>query len=86
MGKVYKAILRGDRLEWSGERPGPDLDAEVKVIVSEGEGVSGGGRGRRMAEALARISARGGVSGISAPDSWERENRRDRPLPGRDLR
>lgn len=83
MGKVYKAILRGDRLEWSGERPSPDLNAEVEVIVSKGE-VSPRERGRRMAEALAWISALGGVSGISAPDSWERENRRDRPLPGRE--
>lgn len=44
------------------------------------------GRGRRMADALARIADSGGVSGIGNPVSWERGVRRDRPLPGRDFR
>ena len=35
-------------------------------------------------EALRRIAARGGIQGISDPVAWQREIRRDRPLPGRE--
>ena len=34
--------------------------------------------------ALNRIAARGGISGIDDPATWQREQRADRPLPGRD--
>ncbi len=43
-------------------------------------------RGRLMADALARLADSGGVSGIGDPASWEREARRERPLPGREPR
>jgi hypothetical protein len=43
------------------------------------------GRGRLMADALARLADSGGVSGMGDPASWERGVRRDRPLPGRDF-
>ncbi|GAT34633.1 hypothetical protein TSACC_23065 [Terrimicrobium sacchariphilum] len=33
---------------------------------------------------LRKISARGGVSSIANPANWERENRQDRTLPGRE--
>lgn len=34
--------------------------------------------------ALSRIAARGGIAGISDPLAWQREQRADRPLPGRE--
>lgn len=34
--------------------------------------------------ALDRIAARGGIAGISDPAAWQREQRADRPLPGRE--
>jgi hypothetical protein len=33
--------------------------------------------------ALDRIAARGGIAGIPEPVAWQREQRGDRPLPGR---
>jgi len=33
--------------------------------------------------ALNRIAARGGIQGIQDPMAWQREQRADRPLPGR---
>ncbi|HLX61346.1 MAG TPA: hypothetical protein VKX17_08705 [Planctomycetota bacterium] len=36
-----------------------------------------------MAEALERIAARGGVASIPDPVAWQREQRKDRPLAGR---
>lgn len=35
-------------------------------------------------EALSRIAERGGIVGIADPVSWQREQRADRPLAGRD--
>lgn len=34
--------------------------------------------------ALDRIAARGGIAGIPDPVAWQREQRSDRPLPGRE--
>lgn len=42
---------------------------------------------RRREDALAaldRIAARGGIAGIPDPIAWQREQRNDRPLPGRE--
>jgi hypothetical protein len=41
-------------------------------------------RGVMMAEALAELARIGAFSEIGDPAEWEREIRRDRPLPGRD--
>jgi len=40
-------------------------------------------RGMRMALALAELARIGAFSEIEDPAAWEREIRRDRPLPGR---
>ena len=34
--------------------------------------------------ALNRIASRGGIAGIEDPVAWQREQRADRPLPGRE--
>ena len=34
--------------------------------------------------ALNRIASRGGIAGIEDPVGWQREQRSDRPLPGRE--
>lgn len=41
-------------------------------------------RCRRALAALQRIAARGGMGGIADAAAWQREQRADRPLPGRD--
>ena len=40
-------------------------------------------RGHRLAEALDRAAALGGVTSIADPSAWQREQRQDRPLLGR---
>jgi phage FluMu gp28-like protein len=42
------------------------------------------GRGQRLAEALLKLQAAHPFNGISDPVAWQREIRKDRPLPGRD--
>ena len=57
------------------------VKAEMEPVpVSESPDVS---RSRALA-ALQRIAARGGIGGIADASVWQREQRADRPLPGRD--
>ena len=90
MSQTFTAILRGDRLEWTGEGPGPiasDRPVPVEVtILGEGttEPVWDDERRRRMFDALDRLAARGALAEITDPVGWQREIRRDRPLPGRE--
>ena len=42
------------------------------------------GRGRRMAAVLQRMADRGALAHIDDPAAWQREIRKDRPLPGRE--
>jgi len=41
-------------------------------------------RGEQMAEALRALATLGEGSRIADPAAWQREERRERPLPGRD--
>ena len=41
-------------------------------------------RRERALAALERLAARGGIRSIPDPVAWQREQRKDRPLPGRE--
>ncbi|HVQ37129.1 MAG TPA: hypothetical protein VMS31_06335 [Pyrinomonadaceae bacterium] len=85
MADIYKAVLKGNRLEWTDAVPA-DLASEQPVEVTIlGPTDQLADRGRRMAEALERLAATDAFSNISNPSEWQREIRKDRPLPGRDL-
>ena len=83
--RSYHAVLRGDCLEWSGR--GPDASGPLDVVVTvtnRAEALPPEERRRRAAAALAEIAACGGISGIGDAVEWQRDLRRDRPLPGRE--
>lgn len=83
--QTYRAILKGNRLEWTDSEP-TDLNPEQPVevtILDEQDRLAD--RRRRMAEALENLAAADAFSEISDPVEWQREIRKDRPLPGRDL-
>lgn len=83
--QTYRAILKGDRLEWTDSEPA-DLNPEQPVevtILDEPDPIAD--RRRRMAEALENLAAADAFSEISDPVEWQREIRKDRPLPGRDV-
>jgi hypothetical protein len=82
MSRTYRAILRGDRLQWTGDAPDPSAPLPVDVTVIDSP--PNGSRGKEMADALAQIAARGSVSSIADPSAWQREIRKDRPLPDRE--
>jgi hypothetical protein len=86
---TYRAVLKGDRLEWRGEVP-PETSSEsavpVDVTILQDERFSASrvaNAGERMATALERLAASQSVASIEDPVEWQREVRRDRPLPGR---
>ena len=85
MLETYRAILLKDRVEWQDEAPKHDHPVHVHVTVLDRVAADADqSRGQAMAEALQRIADRGGLAGIADPAAWQREVRRDRPLPGRD--
>ncbi len=87
---TYRAVLKGNRLEWRGEIP-PEIARErevpvdVTILRDEHSSASrAGNTGERMAAALEKLAASQAVTSIEDPVAWQREVRRDRPLPGRD--
>jgi len=84
MSESYRAILKGDQLEWTDVVPS-HLASEQPVevtIIDEPDQIAD--RRRRMAEALEKLAAVDAFSGISDPSEWQRDIRKDRPLPGRE--
>jgi len=87
MSNTYKAVLKGDRLEWVEEPPqelrsGRPITVRVSVVQQPSDFQTA--RGRRMAEALEKLAEINALPDISHPEAWERETRKDRPLPGRE--
>lgn len=83
--ETYRAILKGNRLEWTDQGPvdlGPEQPVEVTILDGPDQTTN---RGKRMAEALEKLAASDAFSEISDPVQWQREIRKDRPLPGRDV-
>ncbi len=90
MQTTYRAVLKGDRLEWRGEIP-PEIARKravpVDVTILREERFSSSraaNAGERMAAALEKLAASQAVASIEDPVAWQREVRRDRSLPGRD--
>lgn len=84
MSHTYKAVLRGDRLEWIGEAPEYQRNRPVDVRVTVLKESKAASHGPKMAEILEKIAEGGGFSRGVNPVSWQRKLRRDRSLPGRD--
>jgi hypothetical protein len=81
MPRTYKAILKGSRVNWTGEAPKLERPVHVQITVME---EAPAGRGDRMAEALRKLAKANAFSTVADPSEWQRETRADRPLPGRD--
>lgn len=83
---TYPAVLRQNRIEWTGETP-PGLSADesvpVHVTLLAPPPVAGSNQGQRMAAALEKL-ANSALAQIADPLAWERERREDRGLPGRE--
>ncbi len=82
MSQTYDGILKGDHIEWQGKTPPKNRPMRVQATVMEDETDSS--RGIRMAAVLSKIAEFGAFSDIDDPVQWQREVRRERPLPGRE--
>jgi len=83
----YKAVLHGDHLEWADDVPEEARRRENAVVYVTFAGEPSDpdeSRGLRMSDALARLAARGGPSGVGDALEWQCGERADRSLPGRD--
>ena len=83
--ETYRAILKGNQLEWTDPAPvdlNPEQPVEVTILEERDQTAN---RGKRMAEALEKLAASDAFSEISDPSAWQREIRKDRPLPGREV-
>lgn len=88
MFQTYKAVLRGDRLEWRSEVPErlkgeQPVDVHVTILQDADVAADRTTRGAKMAEALEKLAAIDAFSDITDPSEWQREQREERPLPGR---
>lgn len=85
MADSYRAVLKGDRLEWTDVVPSHlATEQPLGVTILEAQDHLPDRR-RRMAEALEKLAAIDAFSGISEPSEWQREIRKDRALPGREV-
>jgi hypothetical protein len=89
MLQTYKAILRGNRLEWRGTPP-TALAAEqpiaVHVIILDEPAPFPPDvqPGQQMAAILEQLAAIHALSTVTDPTAWERGIRQDRQLPERE--
>jgi hypothetical protein len=84
MSRMYDAILERGQLRWSNGGPPQDRPLRVRVVVLDETPEERAERGRRMAEILQKLAARNPFAEIKDPVAWQREIRKDRPLPGRE--
>lgn len=85
MLRTYRAVLRGNVVEWVDTPPPPVQPVPVHITLLEEEPAAvPTERGREMAGALEALAQAGGLAAISDPAAWEREIRHDRTLPDRE--
>jgi hypothetical protein len=85
--RTYRALLRGDHLEWLEEAPESQTDAPLRVHVTVLEPESPSevhARGHAMAALLEKLAERRTFSTIPDPAKWQHALRQDRVLPGRE--
>ena len=86
MKRAYKAILHGDRVEWLNGVPetGGPLPVEIMVETSSDADVNDGDEITPVSHFLQALADMGAFAEIEDPVAWQREIRKDRPLPGRE--
>lgn len=79
--RTYEAIIDGDKVTWVGEAPQDPKGLRGTFQVSE---PIQGTDGKLLVKLLEDIRAEGGVTGFGDAAEWQRQERIDRPLPGRE--
>jgi hypothetical protein len=86
MSATYFGTLQNDHIDWDGARPDQSTNGEslrVQITVL-GKSESSIDQGKKMAAILERLAQLSAMSSIVDPREWQREQRQDRPIPGRE--
>ena len=83
MKRVYKAVLLGDRVEWLDGAPDADGPIQVYVSIPEVKGADDD-EITPVSQYFQALADMGTFDEIEDPVAWQREIRKDRPLPGRE--
>ena len=85
MKRAFKAVLHGDRVEWTDGAPEVDGPLQVYITVSDiSLPADTDLSGKTVFELLQELADMGAFAEIDDPVAWQREIRKDRPLPGRE--
>ena len=82
MQRTYKAILHGDRVEWLDDKPESIEPVAVQISVSDNS--QNLTSGQELARLLGFLADKGTFEDLADPVAWQREQRMDRSLPGRE--
>jgi hypothetical protein len=88
MPNTYKAVLKGNHLEWLEEAPANLVSEQpvtiaVSILEEPASLTQRATQGQEMADALEKLAALNALPDITEPEAWQRETRQDRTLPGR---
>lgn len=91
---TYKAVIRhdpvdhNDYVEWVSGKPRTNAPLEVEITTWEDKSdlnqYNANSNMDKAVPALEKLAELGTFSEIEDPVAWQREIRKDRPLPGRD--
>src|SRR4051812_9934445 len=82
MSHTYKAILNGDRVQWLGDAPDTNGGVPVQITVLEQpQSIDEAARRQQVRDALNALVESGAAKAFGDPVEWQREIRKDRPLP-----
>ena len=85
MRRIYKAILRDDRIDWLDGSPETAEPISVDIIIlDKAKPELSQAKEKTAGELLAVLAEKGTFAEIKDPAAWQREQRKDRPLPYRD--
>jgi len=82
----YNAKVKGNLIKWTDGIPPELQDAQehdVRIVIPENQDESLR-RSRELARILEELSKLDPFRDIKDPSEWQREIRKDRPLPGRE--
>ncbi len=82
MKRVYKAVLHGDRVEWLDGAPDAKGPIQIYVSIPEVERADDD-EITPVSQYFQALADMGTFDEIEDPVAWQREIRKDRPLPGR---
>ncbi len=84
----YRAILKGDRVEWLNSeapklKPGSEILVDITILGQQGELATDAIRVSQIGDVLNRLAGIDAFAEIDDPATWERQIREDRELPNR---